>query len=597
MNPTQPNLDLPVLQSALAGWPLDPLLLLTLVTLVGAYLAIAVLVGRLARRRGDLIVALGPALEPARAVALRTHRTVLVVFALAFLSGLANGLVRYPVPAVNDEFGYLLSADTFAHGRLANPSHPLWQHFETIGVSHQPAYIAKYPPATAAFLAIGQVVFGHPWWGQLLAYALAAAATAWMLRVWVGPRWALVGGVMVALHPNLQRFQFYDYGWTNYSWSHSYWGGAVAMLGAALVFGGVRRFVIRPRFVDGLATAIGAALLMNSRPLEGLLICLPFGVVLLARLLRGRIEPAIFLRRLAAPGALVLLPLLVFMSLNNTATSGSPTRLVHQHYADQYGAAAEFLFQTPRTPPESYRNVEMARFYLEWVRPAFDARRSDPAEYFESRIRAFGKLFWTFFSTSWPALLAFPLLLRDRWFRLAGVSIAVSLALLLTTFDFHPHYAAPAAPLFFAVMTASAAQLLRLGRRESLVGRCILVPVVAITICIRLWALPPAQEFEVTPKNDWPRMRQFVVEELGRLPEKDLVLVSTRADHLMFQNWVHNGADLENGEVLFARDLGLPLRGNPIVDYYADRKLWHLDLSAETWTFRSVAPEERLAGQ
>jgi hypothetical protein len=51
-----------------------------------------------------------------------------------------------PLPFVSDDFGFLLVSDTFAHGRLANPTPAMWTHFESIHITMQPTYMSMYFP-------------------------------------------------------------------------------------------------------------------------------------------------------------------------------------------------------------------------------------------------------------------------------------------------------------------------------------------------------------------------------------------------------------------------------------------------------------------
>ena len=191
-----------------------------------------------------------------------TRRPALTALALVCgVIGLRLALIPVlpvPVPLVSDEFSHLLLADTLAHGRLANPTHPFWQHFESLHIIQQPHYVSNYFPGQALFLAAGIVALHSAWAGVLAGCAFFLLALYWALRGWMPARWALFGMLLAAL-----RFGIASY------WVNAYHGGFVPAAGGALVLGAFERLRRSPSLLNGAALGAGLAILATTRPFEG----------------------------------------------------------------------------------------------------------------------------------------------------------------------------------------------------------------------------------------------------------------------------------------------------------------------------------------
>ena len=136
-----------------------------------------------------------------------------------------------PSLRIHDEFCYRLAADTLLHGRLANPTPPAWEALQSFHLIMQPAYAAKYPIGPGLMAAIGWLLFDTPHAGSWLSAALLACSATWMLAGVLPRRWALIGGLLVSLHPFVQL-----------AWSQSLLQGSLTAAGSALLTGSVAAY-------------------------------------------------------------------------------------------------------------------------------------------------------------------------------------------------------------------------------------------------------------------------------------------------------------------------------------------------------------------
>lgn len=503
--------------------------------------------------------------------AVRRWVSIIVIVVVSFAgSAVVGWIAGIPQPHLTDEFSYLLAADTFAHGRLSNPTHPMWMHFESLHIIQRPTYVSKYPPAQGLVLAAGQIIGGHPIVGVWLSFALMCGAISWMLYAWLPPRWAVLGAVLAIINPQL--------GVAGY-WAQSYWGGAVAATGGALVLGGFRRLMRQPRPRTSLALGIGLAILANSRPYEGLVLSLPAGMYLFGWML-GKRGPAVLvsMRQIVLPVLTVVGLTGMAMGYYNHRVSGDPFRLPYQIHEDTYAVAPLFLWQSARPEPE-YRHEDIRQYHTRYVRTGYSQQLS-MAGFLEKVSTAASVLIWQFLNVFLlPIIALLPLFLRwalhSRWPRFALLTSALVLCALLVEVHWAVHYMAPIVALnYFFIVSA----MRWCGQQRRTFGRLLTASVASLAAVALVASLDARTRTD--DSLSWSTQRARLLAHFTGEAGQHLLVVRYHTNDSRRPVWEYNEADIDSAKVVWARTMDEP-QNCKLMKYFSDRQIWSVDISGD----------------
>lgn len=507
-------------------------------------------------------------------LARRRNMSVVVVGLTALLLRLAIlPLHPIPVPFGADDFSNLLAADTFMHGRLANPTPAMWVHFESIHIDMVPTYTTMYFPGQGLVLAAGKALFGQPWFGVMIGGAVMCSALCWMLQAWLPAPWALLGGFLA-----LMRIALFSY-WTNTY--HN--GGPIAAIGGALVLGALPRFKNGARARHLALMSAGAVILGITRPYEGLLLCVPVLVSLAWWLFKANRLPVGTLLVRAAPGVTLLVVGMGWLGYYDFRAFGSPLTLPYTIDRATYAMSPYYLWQKP-SPEPNYRYVEMRRFYHIDEMNSYNRVHSHPVRMSVTKV---GQIVYFFAGLALvPPLFMLPWALRDRRIRFLVICLLCLAAGTVIEIFLHAHYVAPFTAAFYAVglecmrhlhCWRPGGQSVGFAMTRSVIALCVLM--VVLRVFNQQIDCPVPQNPVATWLLTWigpdhyVSQRSIIAKKLEQLPGGQLAIVRYSPTHDPLDEWVYNGADIDASKVIWARAMD---NGDDrdLLRYYSNRKAW-----------------------
>jgi hypothetical protein len=504
--------------------------------------------------------------QAVRRLASNRPLSVCVVFSLSLaIRLLILPVVPVPEPQNHDEFSYLLAADTFASGRLTNATHPLWRHFETFHIEHQPTYMSMYPPGQGLVLAAAQKTAGGAWAGVLLTTAAMCAAITWMLQAWLPPYWAFIGGLLA-----IMRLGLFSY------WVNSYWGGALPALAGAVFIGSITRLCKKPSAIQASLAAVSVAVLANTRMYEGAVLVvatvISFGMFGLLRRIQARV-------RVVVPVITIWMATGIAMSYYNHTVYGNALTLPYSINRSTYAPAQIFLWQKP-TPVPQYRHAAMRELFAGVELQSFERFRTPSGFVVKSFLKAV--LFYVFFIGPLFTIPFVWIRLRDR--RIMPVT-SIALMLIPATIVcawFAPHYISPATGVVYVLLLQSIRRLSAsrvCGKRvgTSCTSLMFVGASVSMTMLVLIGGCGQSPAY-AAPLSwcGWTfrgSHRSAIVDRLSTQGGKHLVLVRSGGRS---KEYVYNLADIDRANIVWAREMSPPANQD-LSNYFRDRRLWLLE--------------------
>ncbi len=320
--------------------------------------------------------------------------------------------------------------------------------------------------------------------------------------------WAIFGVLLAGL-----RFAIASY------WINAYHGGFLPALGGALVAGAFPRLKARASFGHAVLLGTGCAILVGTRPFEGMFFVLPL-VAMLAWQYRRRVA---ILAKIGLPVVVLVGMVVLGLGVYFTSVTGSPFVTAYQISRKAYGWPMTLEWGHP--PAIQEPNIEFTRYYEYETgqRETVDGPLN-MLEYLTFRMQEY----WRFFL---GPLLTVPLIMLGRvWRRRRELIFGVSggIAAILLVGGGTPHYLAPATAMIIAIVVECCRYLSAARLRIPPLLLAAMALVLALRIGAQESGLPYTQKLNY---QSWCRRVQGdlnkarITAELEKFPGQHLVFV------------------------------------------------------------------------